>query len=191
VVLGSGCTASSVAPVRRENQGAASPTVDYSDCAGNPASLERRQDLLDVRLAARLHHDVEFRLARRQAGEQALVFDVDDVGSGRADHLRHAREHAGHVVDGDAELGDLAVALQAAQQHRRQHAAVDVAAADHHADVAVRAAVRECFITAAKPAAPAPSATSFCWAASTCTAVSMSTSSTSRMSSTSSFRISA
>ena len=62
-------------------------------------------DLIDMGAPARFHDHVEFGLARRQMREYALVGDVDDVRARGANHLRHAREHAGLVVDLDAQHG--------------------------------------------------------------------------------------
>ena len=55
----------------------------YSCSAGNPASRSLPEDAFDVVRALGLHDDVQFGFARREVGEQALVFDVDDVGARR------------------------------------------------------------------------------------------------------------
>ena len=83
---------------------------------------------------AALQHELDFGRFHRHRAEHPLVLHVDDVAARLADHRGDARQAAGEIGQGDAQPHQPAVAHQAAHQHRREQARIDVAAADRDAD---------------------------------------------------------
>ena len=73
--------------------------------------------------------------------EQALVIDLDDIAAGLADQAGDRPEHAGLVLDVDAQADQPSIAHKAAHQDGRKHARIDVAAGDDDADSAAGEAV--------------------------------------------------
>ena len=86
--------------------------------------------------AAGVQHHLQLRGLRRQRGEGALVLDFLDVGPGAADHGGGTRQFARHIAAGHADARQPAGAHHAALDDRRQHHRIDVAAAQHDADLA-------------------------------------------------------
>ena len=84
-----------------------------------------------------LHRQIEADALERDSGEVTPVLHVDDVGSQVADDLCHCGQHSGPVGELDLHPDQPAGTGQGAEQHRREHAGVDVAAAEHDADVLV------------------------------------------------------
>ena len=65
--------------------------------------LQRVDHLLHVFTAARLQHQLDRHVLRRQQGEGALVVDLVDVGAGFGDDGRDARQVAGYIARADLE----------------------------------------------------------------------------------------
>ena len=64
------------------------------------------------------------------------MIDLDDIAAGLADQAGDRPEHAGLVLDVDAQADQPALAHQAAHQDGGEHARIDVAAGDDDADIA-------------------------------------------------------
>ncbi len=62
------------------------------------------------------------------------MLDIDDVAAGRSDELRDGRQDPRTVGHLDVQTHDTTRPGECPQQDRRQHARVDVAAAEHHTD---------------------------------------------------------
>ena len=89
-----------------------------------------------------LQHDLELGRSGGHVEEHAVVDDLHDVGAGSADDRGDPTEDAGLVGDLDLEPSEAARAHEAAHDHRGEQAGVDVAAAEHHAHVAIGEQVR-------------------------------------------------
>lgn len=92
---------------------------------------------------ARLHGDVQIGQFDGQIVKQPLMKNLDDIAAGLTDNIRHRRQGAGAVADGDPQSRHLPGADHAAHQHGRQNARVDVGAAHDKADSLAREPVGE------------------------------------------------
>ena len=152
--------------------------------AGWPASHKGFQHGRDVIGVAGFKHDIQFGLFQRHIVEEPLVIDFDDIAAGLADQSGDRAQHAGLVLDIDAQPDQPALPHQAAHQDGRKDACIDVSARHNDADGAAGEPLPVLCKTAASAAAPAPSTTDFSISSSIRTAFSSAGSSTSRMSET-------
>ena len=107
----------------------------------------------------------------RHVVEQALVEDLNDVSAGLADDAGDLGERApGESVISERSRTSRPLRTMPRISTEDEDARIDVAATQHDADLLTLEALRGSASRAAMPAAPAPSATSFCWISSISTA---------------------
>src|SRR6516165_11726152 len=92
-----------------------------------PFGLQRLEDLLPVRLVARLHRHVQLGALGGHVQKKPAMIDSKNVGAKLAEPGGNVAKHAGTVRDGQAQGDDAVFPLQLADHDRSENAWVDVA----------------------------------------------------------------
>lgn len=103
-----------------------------------PLRLQGRDRRLAMADFLQLDDDVERGALRIERKAQPLVADIDDVGAFGGEYRRQLGQCAGTVGDRHVEPHEVIRAHGITHDHAREHARIDIAAGQRHADLAAR-----------------------------------------------------